>query len=120
MENDIGEKLDRIIELLEGIKEGTDDIYGVEKAIREAAGATVSSDGESPERLEFRPVMKPSDTGAPASCIYFDEWVQVPKWEAASVSIRFDRENSFEDVKKVIAELKRRGVTIVIEKANPA
>lgn len=48
--------------------------------------------------------------------ILFDEWVEIPGLEKADISLRFDRNNTYEEVREVVRTLKKMGFSFVVEK----
>ena len=48
--------------------------------------------------------------------IYFEEYVEIPGLETADISIRFDQNNSLEEVKELVSKMKTMGFTFAVEK----
>lgn len=48
--------------------------------------------------------------------IAFEEYVDIPGLEDADISFEFKRDNSFEEIRELVSELKRRGFQFVVRK----
>jgi hypothetical protein len=68
---------------------------------------------------KVKPVLKTCEFGSVedgGAFISFEEYVQIPGIEKADISIRFERNNSFEEVQELVKLLKARGFTFAVEK----
>jgi hypothetical protein len=68
---------------------------------------------------KVKPLLKACEFGPVengGAFISFQEYVQIPGPEKADISIRFERNNSFEEVQELVKLLKARGFTFAVEK----
>ena len=71
-----------------------------------------------PKEIDVRPVLKASDDGSPRSFIYFDEPVDLPTGQSVNISLHFERENSFDEIKQLISLLKQKGMRFVAQEVE--
>ena len=50
--------------------------------------------------------------------ICFAEYLDIPGLNDADIRIEFESENSYEEIKKLISELNRKGMIFVVEKGS--
>lgn len=48
--------------------------------------------------------------------IYFEEYVDIPGLEQADISIRFERNNSFEEIQSLVSKMKEMGFIFAVQK----
>jgi len=48
--------------------------------------------------------------------IYFEEYVNIPGFENADISIQFNKNNSFEEISELVSKLKGNGFKFVVQK----
>ncbi|MGB5866108.1 MAG: hypothetical protein WBG95_17620 [Sulfitobacter sp.] len=66
-----------------------------------------------------RPPLKVAEwdpTQGGGAYISFAEWIEVPGLEKADISLRFDRDNSLEEIQELVNKMKSMGFTFAIEK----
>lgn len=71
-----------------------------------------------PKEIDVRPVLRASDDGSPTSFIFFDEPVDMPTGQSVNISLHFDQENSFDEIKQLISLLKQKGMRFVARKVD--
>lgn len=69
-----------------------------------------------PDIIEVKPVLKARDSHVPTSFIYFDEWVEIPGYGTAEISLHFDEGNSFEEMRSLARTLRAKGFRMVIKR----
>lgn len=52
--------------------------------------------------------------------ISFEEYLNIPGLEDADIRIEFDKNNSFDDIRELVAKLKKNGFTFVVQRPDPA
>jgi len=73
-----------------------------------------------PKQLYLRkPPIKTAEFGSAqdgGAYIYFEEYVDIPGLEKADISIRFERNNSFDEIQALVSQMRKMGFIFAVEK----